>query len=241
MPPAISVGTALEARVGATQVSAVGRGPSDKSAVAVPSQKASSSRFSFRYPLRSLWPGGGGGVVTDKRHNGLALDDDAVLLESGEATKATTEEDTGSGKEMPPSDAQNRNWVLKILHIKSLQSRDEQGTMITEKEEETKEEDKRNEAAEAPLQRDVGDDACDMCRVDDNEEDKEIEFDRHSFSKMLRKVSLAEAKVYAQMSYLGNLAYSVAKIKVNISWHCFLFTACFIRLARDVLDELSRS
>ncbi|OMO82082.1 hypothetical protein COLO4_23255 [Corchorus olitorius] len=50
---------------------------------------------------------------------------------------------------------------------------------------------------------------------DDENEEKEIEIDKHTFSKMLRKVSLAEAKLYAQMSYLGSLAYAIPKIKVT--------------------------
>lgn len=52
---------------------------------------------------------------------------------------------------------------------------------------------------------------CDVCRVD--EEEDQVQFDRDSFSKLLRRVSLAEAKLYAQMSYLGHLAYSIPKIK----------------------------
>ncbi|KAJ0779157.1 putative fungal lipase-like domain, alpha/Beta hydrolase, phospholipase A1 PLIP1/2/3 [Helianthus annuus] len=52
----------------------------------------------------------------------------------------------------------------------------------------------------------------DACRVDDDD-DVRIEFDKSSFSKLLRRVSLAEARVYSQMSYLGTLAYSIPQIK----------------------------
>lgn len=49
-----------------------------------------------------------------------------------------------------------------------------------------------------------------MCCVDD---DEKFKFDRKSFSKLLRRVTLAEARLYAQMSYLGSLAYGIPQIK----------------------------
>ncbi|XP_076892974.1 phospholipase A1 PLIP2, chloroplastic-like [Bidens hawaiensis] len=58
----------------------------------------------------------------------------------------------------------------------------------------------------------VDEHACDQCRVDDDEDDR-IEFDKMRFLKMLRRVSLAEARVYLKLSYLGTLAYSIPKIK----------------------------
>ncbi|GAB2217066.1 hypothetical protein Droror1_Dr00000224, partial [Drosera rotundifolia] len=36
---------------------------------------------------------------------------------------------------------------------------------------------------------------------------------RRVFSRLLKKVSLAEVKLNAQLSYLGNLAYSIPSIK----------------------------
>ncbi|KAI3693802.1 hypothetical protein L1987_76754 [Smallanthus sonchifolius] len=55
---------------------------------------------------------------------------------------------------------------------------------------------------------------CDACRVDDDDDDgAQIEFDKTSFSKLLRRVSLAEARLYSQMSYLGSLAYYINQIK----------------------------
>ncbi|XP_075483754.1 phospholipase A1 PLIP2, chloroplastic-like isoform X1 [Primulina tabacum] len=52
---------------------------------------------------------------------------------------------------------------------------------------------------------------CDACGIDDD--DEKFEFNRESFSKLLRKVPLAEARLYARMSYLGTLAYSIPQIK----------------------------
>ena len=57
---------------------------------------------------------------------------------------------------------------------------------------------------------------CDACGVeedDDSGDAEEAEFDKDSFSRMLRRVSLSEARLYAQMSHLGNLAYDISKTK----------------------------
>ncbi|PWA41595.1 Lipase, class 3 [Artemisia annua] len=61
----------------------------------------------------------------------------------------------------------------------------------------------------------INDDVRNDNWVVDDDESEEIEFDRDSFSKLLKRVSLAEARLYAQMSYLGSLAYSIPKIKAG--------------------------
>ncbi|KAK1385073.1 phospholipase A1 PLIP2, chloroplastic [Heracleum sosnowskyi] len=89
------------------------------------------------------------------------------------------------------------NWVFKILRIRSF-PKDEcasggvEGLEVEEKK----------------------DDCCckEECSVCDDDE-KEIEMDKKSFLEMLKRVTLAEARVYAQMSYLGSLAYSIPQIK----------------------------
>ncbi|KAL4351924.1 hypothetical protein GQ457_06G030240 [Hibiscus cannabinus] len=213
MAPAISLTGPSECRSHTTQVNAVGRSSVDhrttlassssssSSTAAVPPQKTAFSRFSFRYPLRSLWPGGGGG--NNKRYNGMAVDD-TVLVENnhGEAGKVQKEDVDGG----TTSDGRDENWVLKILRVKSLQKGSE------EEEEETGEENNGNSVVNGD------EEICEFCRVDadaddDENEKKEIEIDKESFSKMLRRVSLAEAKLYAQLSYLGNLAYEIQNIK----------------------------
>ncbi|GLT44929.1 hypothetical protein SLA2020_188020 [Shorea laevis] len=120
MAPKISFGGALEVRASTSQVCAVGRSV-DKSAVAPPPQKVSSSRFSFRYPLKSLWlgerSGGGGGGGDEERYNGIAIED-AVVVGNKEERKAVEEmENIG---EIASQEGQNENRVLKILRVKSL-------------------------------------------------------------------------------------------------------------------------
>ncbi|XP_015572432.1 phospholipase A1 PLIP2, chloroplastic isoform X2 [Ricinus communis] len=192
--PSISVGgggAALEVRANASQVSAT------------PPQKAA-SRFSFRYPLQSFWPGGGKSNNNNNRYNGMAVDD-AVLVENKE------DSDTKSMSSL--SEVQNgNNWVLKILHVRSLRK---------DEEERSGGEESDNNGGRDVVEMNGGvnneeevEEHCDACRVDDDDE-KGIEFDKDSFSRLLKKVSLAEAKLYAQMSYLGNLAYCIPRIKAG--------------------------
>ncbi|KAK1356885.1 hypothetical protein POM88_050141 [Heracleum sosnowskyi] len=123
--------------------------------------------FSFKYPLRSLWGGGG------KRFDAIAVDD---------AVSVDNEEKSGG------------NWVLKILKFRSLRRDLERcGEIEVERGEE-----ERNECG--------GDEECEVC-------DEEGVVDKESFGKMLRRVTLGEARLYAQISYLGSLAYSIPMIK----------------------------
>ncbi|KAJ6956767.1 phospholipase A1 PLIP2 [Populus alba x Populus x berolinensis] len=188
-------GSQVEARsiTNASQLSAVAR---DKSMVP---QKTASPTFSFslRHPWQSLWSGGG----KSTRYNGMASDD-AVLVENGVE---------GESETMGSSEGENGNWVLKILQVKSLWEDDRKGSFDGVNEEVRKE-------GEAALVNDE-EEECDVCRAgdDDDEEEevgeKEIKFDRDSFSRLLRRASLAEAKMYEKMSYLGNLAYWIPDIK----------------------------
>ncbi|ESW35159.1 hypothetical protein PHAVU_001G211900 [Phaseolus vulgaris] len=151
------------------------------------------SRFSFRYPLTSLWPQQLTGNASG--YNGLAVDD-AVLAEN----------------ETKEGEGQNGNSVFKIFHARSVwsveQRNDEAKVVINDLTDEEEEEEEE----------------CGGCRVDydedeeeDNEEEnEEVLFDRDSFSRMLRRVSLPEARLYARISHLGNLAYSIPKIKPGI-------------------------
>ncbi|KAF2325096.1 hypothetical protein GH714_022752 [Hevea brasiliensis] len=171
--PSISVSGSLETRSNASQVSAVAREKSTTVAAA-PHQKAA-SRFSFRYPLRSLWPGGD----QSNRYKGIAVDD-AVLIDNGE-TKSGAGEDADT-RTMGSSERKMGTGCSDVALNDGVNNKEEE--------------------------------ECDVCRVEDDDE-KQIEFDRDSFSRLLRKVSLAEAKLYLQMSYLGNLAYSIPKIKAE--------------------------
>ncbi|KAL8191985.1 hypothetical protein R6Q57_028106 [Mikania cordata] len=140
--------------------------------------------FSLKFPLVSFFAG------NRNRHDALAVDD-AVLVDGNEDTK-----------EESVSNKRGENWMLKILHVRSMWSE-------TEDDQEVKNLQENEDNGIDEVSFDEQD--CDACRIDDDED--QIEFDRSSFSKLLRRVTLAEARLYSQMSYLGRLAYSIPQIK----------------------------
>ena len=155
-------------------------------------QKSLFSRFSFGYPLKSLWPRGAGNVGYD----GPTVVD-AVFLENADDGTATEAEREG----------QNGIWVFNIFRASSVW-RGEQRSVGGDH-------DNEKEVSANDKVHDDEEEECDVCRVDDNDDDEEeVQFDRESFSRMLRRVSLDEARFYAQMSHLGNLAYAIPNIKV---------------------------
>ncbi|XP_020226496.1 phospholipase A1 PLIP2, chloroplastic [Cajanus cajan] len=188
--PPISIGGTVEARGSSSQVSVVGRSAADKSP-----PRSLFSRVSFRNPLESLWP------RWNTRYKGLALDD-AVLAENGEGKEAVRDDGVADGTER-----RSENWVSKIWHVKSAW----EGKQSCE--EEVAVRDQTNDDNEGGEEAEVCE--CDGgCWVHEEKGDEEEpQFDRDSFSRMLRRVSLAEARLYAQMSHLGSLAYDIPNIK----------------------------
>ncbi|KAG7595589.1 Alpha/Beta hydrolase fold [Arabidopsis suecica] len=197
-------------------ITAVGNGVSGgvvevRATATAPSQKRGPFGFSFKYPLTPFWSRGGGGGIASRRRSGLCLDD-AVLVDSGDSRKPIAEE---TAVEMD-TERRNGSWVLKILDVQSMwRDREEEDEDDDDEEED---EDEEVESDDAVLSGDDG--GCDVCSVleDDGDEANKFQLDRESFSKLLRRVTLPESKLYAQMSYLGNLAYSISKIKpANLS------------------------
>ncbi|KAM1279284.1 hypothetical protein ACFX13_032170 [Malus domestica] len=215
----ISAAAALDIRASPSpsQVSAIGRSSAsgiDKStATAVQKRTTPFSRFSLKHPLKFLWPGAArrGGPA----YNGMALDD-AVPLPSKEEEEAEAEAEEERQSASRASDGQSGNWVLKILHVRSLslpRREEQQGGKIggvaelpREDGKTVMDDDDRNGKADS----EEDDDENDCCSVSE-----EAEFDKDTFSRLLRKVSLAEARLYGQMSYLVNLAYSIPKIQTG--------------------------
>ncbi|CAL0320865.1 unnamed protein product [Lupinus luteus] len=184
--PSISTSASLDSRAAANPscVSGVCRfPPADK-----PRQKSVFSSFSFKHPLESLWPRTR--ETGNSRYSGLALDD-AVLEENAEAGFV--------------EEGRNENWVLKILRVNSVCKGEEEKNSVIEEEKDIESNEDEENACE-----------CDGCKVndddDDEKEEEKVQLDRDSFSRMLKRVSLAEARLYAQMSHLGNLAYSIPNI-----------------------------
>ncbi|GFZ04549.1 alpha/beta-Hydrolases superfamily protein [Actinidia rufa] len=179
--------TGLDLRTNPSHVTAALGRPTTAMSAEKPTVSAAAPRrtapwgFSFKYRLRSLWPGGG------KRYDAIALDD-AVLVEEKEQEKPGGS--VGGDGEGEAVEGQNGNWVLKTLHMKSMWRESGKGGVVENfREEEEKEngavDDQRSESSEA-------------CNGHGEEEGR---------------VSLPDARLYARMSYLGNLAYSIPQIK----------------------------
>ncbi|KAJ0597736.1 putative fungal lipase-like domain, alpha/Beta hydrolase, phospholipase A1 PLIP1/2/3 [Helianthus annuus] len=123
---------------------------------------------------------------------------DAVLADGNEEVKEESE-----GKK------NDENWVLKILHVRSMWSDRNDRTV--------EDQDQDQDVVNCKDEGLIDEHECDACKVDydgdGDDDDAQIEFDRSSFSKLLRRVSLGEARLYSQMCYLGSLAYSIPRIK----------------------------
>ncbi|XP_019163527.1 PREDICTED: uncharacterized protein LOC109159869 isoform X2 [Ipomoea nil] len=111
--------------------------------------------------------------------------DDVVLIDENVKRRAAEQKDS---------------WVMKILRVRSLRNGGHKSCGLG-----------NSEAAKIEGRISDAGEESDVCAVDDD--DDKIEFDRDSFSKLLCRVSLKEAKLYARLSYLGNLAYSIPQIK----------------------------
>ncbi|KAL3616163.1 hypothetical protein CASFOL_039553 [Castilleja foliolosa] len=146
----------------------------DKPSIAATPPRNLSWGFTFRFPLRSFWPG--------RREPAISVND-----------AVSTEEKDGI-KEI---DGKRTNRSFNILKLNPLWKEESKDGEL-EKEARVKSEEIES------------DEDCEACAIDD---DGNIKFDRESFSKLLQKVSLAEARLYAHLSYLGCLAYSIPQIK----------------------------
>lgn len=225
MPPPIAVAGvgSLEVRksnpshISAATVGRASTGISvEKPSISSP-QTNSPWGFTFRYPLRSLWPRGG-----KNRYGAAIAVEDAVL---GDVEKE---------KENDGNDEQTGNWVFKILHVRSMWKRNDGDVQINEGVEEQSEISIHEEQSRECTTCDA---ECDLCTTNDDNDEK-ANFDRDSFSKLLQKVSLPEARLFARLSYLGTLAYSIPQIKVMPDTSMAI-TMEWIR--RTILQELFRS
>nr|GFB46935.1 alpha/beta hydrolase fold protein [Tanacetum cinerariifolium] len=78
---------------------------------------------------------------------------------------------------------QNGNWMFKVLQVRSLWKANE-----------------NNNYGEHHLgNEDSTDQYYDTCRVDADDEDVKVKFDKDLYSKLLWTVSIADARLYAQM------------------------------------------
>ncbi|KAJ0979878.1 hypothetical protein J5N97_015352 [Dioscorea zingiberensis] len=130
-----------------------------------------------------------------------------------------------AGPKPATSWSRERNWVMDILKVRSLSA-------------ERKEEEEEGKGGK------MGDYCVgcaveyenERCDVAEEAEEKKMVFDRDSFSKLLRRVSLKEAQVFVKMSYLSTLAYDIAQIEPGN-----LLGNHGLRLVTSSLDKKAKS
>ncbi|NP_001148192.1 triacylglycerol lipase [Zea mays] len=109
-------------------------------------------------------------------------------------------------------DGRGGNWVLQILRVQSSPppspSRDDGRCGVDDGGSVPGSGEGDGSSQRCVERGGVGPDSEEGCSVADGEE-----LDRAAFSRLLRKVSLAEAKLFSEMSGLCNLAYMVPRIK----------------------------
>ncbi|CAL9178447.1 phospholipase A1 PLIP2, chloroplastic-like [Musa acuminata AAA Group] len=169
---------------------------------------AAKRSYMFPLPLRRLWPDGGG-AVADKGS------DDVAAAEKVEKSVALEEEEEQQEAVVEVAEHRRDNWVLKILRVTSMWAEREEPEAGGDREVAAVEDGDRCVGCES-----FPEDGSEGCVVEDEEEEKMV-FDRESFSRLLRRVSLVEAELYAKMAYLGSLAYIVSKIKPKNLLKCY--------------------
>ncbi|RRT75919.1 hypothetical protein B296_00025401 [Ensete ventricosum] len=189
-------GRRLPAKVGAL---AGGGSAMETSPASDPASR--SSRQSYVFPLRMmrLWPGGRGGGLMEKGSEEAGAEDEEKREEAEEDEEA--EEGAVVGEK-------RGNWVQNILRVGSIWPRQEEAAATENREEEAAVVEEGDVCVGAGCAH--GLEGC----VVGGEEAERMAFDRESFSRLLRRVTLAEARLFGKMAYLCSLAYITPKIKV---------------------------
>uniref|UniRef100_K3XF35 Fungal lipase-type domain-containing protein n=1 Tax=Setaria italica TaxID=4555 RepID=K3XF35_SETIT len=183
-------------------------------------------RAALHAPLLRLWPRGGGG--------------------GGERPAAAGGAVRGAERRSPPPEEErkaeaggqgqgNSNWVLQMLRVQPrwVEAADAEATGGG------------GGGREPEEEAGGGVDECASCGGGGEGEgcavgyDEGEVFDRASFSRLLRKASLGEAKEYSMMSYLCNIAYMIPKIQPKClrRYNLQFVTSSFEDKARSSPDQ----
>ncbi|KAG8045558.1 hypothetical protein GUJ93_ZPchr0008g14190 [Zizania palustris] len=204
------------------------------------------SRAAMHMPPLRLWPvgvggGGGGGEERPGTVSGAIRGEEAKSQHVGEGEKGLPE-----GEAEADEERKQGNWVWVLQHMLWVQPQwveaagaEAAGAVSG---------DGGQEAVSSEGR--VDDEGCVSCGgggeeegccvlgEDDDEIDGQV-FDRDTFSKLLRKVSLGEAKEYSKMSYLCNIAYMIPKMKPKClrRYNLLFVTSSVQEKARAGLDQ----
>ncbi|KAL6627627.1 hypothetical protein ACP70R_031353 [Stipagrostis hirtigluma subsp. patula] len=159
-------------------------------------------RAALHAPLLRLWSRGGGGGEKPAAAGGAPR---------GAEARSPIEEEEEQEK-AGANERRQGNWVLQMLRVQPRweEAADAEATGGGNRQQ-TEPEAEAEKAGAGGAESGV---SCgeEGCAVGDDEGDGEV-FDRASFSRLLRKVSLGQAKEYSKMSYLCNIAYMIPRIQ----------------------------
>ncbi|MQL84837.1 hypothetical protein Taro_017344 [Colocasia esculenta] len=181
--------------------------------------EAAGSRHSYAYarPLRKLWPEGAPSVRNDE------LEGVEERKEGGEEEERQSEEVEEEEDAAARIERRRRagNWVFKILRARLAWSAEDgkgegksggDGVLQNNERWPSYMEDRDRMLQVGDLCAGCcGEEESGSCHVVDSE--GEMELDRDAFARLLRRVPLKEARLFAQLSYLGRLAYNIPRIK----------------------------
>ncbi|KAG5626598.1 hypothetical protein H5410_011816 [Solanum commersonii] len=102
------------------------------------------------------------------------------------------------------------NWIRRLVELKRnwIEKQKDEDAEIREDNLENSGEDCEEEG-------------CEVDYEDDNEEADEMNIDRESFSRLLRRVSWSDSKLFSKLAFLCNMAYVIPEIKARDLERCY--------------------
>ncbi|CAO2180439.1 unnamed protein product [Urochloa humidicola] len=167
-----------------------------------PQRRHHPPRAALHAPLLRLWPRGGGGGGGREEKPAAA---GGAVRGAEPRMSPPPEEEREAGERRQG----NSNWVLQMLRVQPRWA-EAAGVEATGGGGREPEDEAAAASGGGVEERATCGGEDEGCAVGYDEAE---EFDRDSFSRLLRKASLGEAKEYSMMSYLCNIAYMIPKIQ----------------------------
>lgn len=131
---------------------------------------------------------------------------DDVIFESGHDHD---HDDDNEGIETE-EETRRSNWIRRLMELKRnwIEKQKDDDAEIREDNLENSGEDCEEEG-------------CEVDYENDNEEADEMNIDRESFSRLLRRVSWSDSKLFSKLAFLCNMAYVIPEIKARDLERCY--------------------
>ncbi|KAJ8573122.1 hypothetical protein K7X08_009633 [Anisodus acutangulus] len=136
---------------------------------------------------------------------------EGVIFETGHDHDHDNDNDNdNSGMEADQEETRRSNWIRRLVELRR--------NWI---------EKQKNDDAEMPEENmensgeDYEEEGCEVDYEDDNDTTEEMNIDRESFSRLLRRVSWSDSKLFSQLAFLCNMAYVIPEIKAKDLERCY--------------------